>query len=162
MARCPSHVKLAKNIENTITYSTIEVRLAGVIAFAGWPACSPLRRFGAMPAKISNSKARRNMAKPNLRDSTKPGPGLSLIESALRTLETEAGGITALAGAIRDGMGASFIAAAELIRAVKGRVIVTGMGKSGHVARKVAATLASTGTPAFSSIRARQATAISA
>ena len=89
------------------------------------------------------------MAKPNLRDSTKPGPGRSLIESALRTLETEAGGITALAAAIRDGMGASFIAAAELIRAVKGRVIVTGMGKSGHVARKIAATLASTGTPAF-------------
>ena len=45
--------------------------------------------------------------------------------------------------------GGLFIAAAELIRAVKGRVIVTGMGKSGHVARKVAATLASTGTPAF-------------
>ena len=89
------------------------------------------------------------MAKPNLRDSTKPGPGRSLIESALRTLETEAGGIAALAAAIRDGMGASFIAAAERIRAVKGRVIVTGMGKSGHVARKVAATLASTGTPAF-------------
>jgi arabinose-5-phosphate isomerase len=89
------------------------------------------------------------MAQPNLRDSTKPGPGRSLIESALRTLETEAGGIAALAAAIRDGMGASFIAAAELIRAVKGRVIVTGMGKSGHVARKVAATLASTGTPAF-------------
>ena len=89
------------------------------------------------------------MAKPNLRDNTKPGPGGSLIEAALRTLETEAGGITALAAAIRDGMGASFIAAAELIRAVRGRVIVTGMGKSGHVARKVAATLASTGTPAF-------------
>ena len=89
------------------------------------------------------------MAKPNLRDSTKPGPGRSLIESALRTLETEAGGITALAAAIRDGMGASFIATAERIRAVKGRVIVTGMGKSGHVARKIAATLASTGTPAF-------------
>jgi arabinose-5-phosphate isomerase len=89
------------------------------------------------------------MAQPNLRDSTKPGQGRPLIESALRTLETEAGGITALAAAIHDGMGASFIAAAELIRAVKGRVIVTGMGKSGHVARKVAATLASTGTPAF-------------
>src|SRR4029079_6851974 len=57
--------------------------------------------------------------------------------------------ITALAAAIRDGMGASFIAAAELIRAVKGRVIVTGMGKSGHLARTLAATLASTGTPAF-------------
>ena len=89
------------------------------------------------------------MAKPNLRNSTKPGPGRSLIESALRTLDTEAGGITALAAAIRDGMGASFIAATERFRAVKGRVIVTGMGKSGHVARKIAATLASTGTPAF-------------
>ena len=89
------------------------------------------------------------MAKPNLRDSTTPVPSRSLIESALRTLETEAGGITALAAAIRDGLGAPFIAAAELIRGVKGRVIVTGMGKSGHVARKIAATLASTGTPAF-------------
>src|SRR5207302_8131680 len=40
-------------------------------------------------------------------------------------------------------------AAADLIRNAKGRLIVTGMGKSGHVARKIAATLASTGTPAF-------------
>ncbi len=50
---------------------------------------------------------------------------------------------------MRDGLGQPFIAAVELIRAAKGRVIVTGMGKSGHVARKISATLASTGTPAF-------------
>src|SRR5215831_18974408 len=73
----------------------------------------------------------------------------ALIASALRTLETEAGGMAALAAAIRDGLGHSFIAAVELIRQARGRVIVTGMGKSGHVGRKIAATLASTGTPAF-------------
>src|SRR6188474_2795691 len=90
-----------------------------------------------------------NMTKPNLRASKKPGQGHSYIESALRTLEAEAGGVTALAAAIHDGLGHSFISAVDLIRAAKGRVIVTGMGKSGHVARKIAATLASTGTPAF-------------
>src|SRR5262245_25024688 len=72
-----------------------------------------------------------------------------LIASAVRTLEAEAGGISALKAAIDNGLGRSFTAAIELIRSVSGRVIVTGMGKSGHVGRKVAATLASTGTPAF-------------
>src|SRR4051794_21879844 len=72
-----------------------------------------------------------------------------LIASAVRTLEAEAGGINALASAIHDGLGHSFTAAIELIRGASGRVTVTGMGKSGHVGRKVAATLASTGTPAF-------------
>lgn len=72
-----------------------------------------------------------------------------LIASAVRTLEAEAGGITALTAAIHNGLGRSFTAAIELMRAASGRVIVTGMGKSGHVGRKVAATLASTGTPAF-------------
>jgi arabinose-5-phosphate isomerase len=71
------------------------------------------------------------------------------IESALRTLEAEAGGIDALSAALRDGLGATFVAAIELIRAAQGRVIVTGMGKSGHVARKMASTFASTGTPAL-------------
>jgi arabinose-5-phosphate isomerase len=73
----------------------------------------------------------------------------ALIASALRTLETEAGGITALAAAIHDGLGHAFIAAVDLMSQARGRVIVTGMGKSGHVGRKIAATLASTGTPAF-------------
>jgi arabinose-5-phosphate isomerase len=71
------------------------------------------------------------------------------IGSALRTLELEAGGITALSAAIRDGLGGPFAAAVALIHQARGRVIVTGMGKSGHVGRKIAATLASTGTPAF-------------
>src|SRR6266852_1842257 len=71
------------------------------------------------------------------------------IESALRTLEAEASGISALAAAIRDGLGAPLIAAVEMIERAKGRLIVTGMGKSGHIGRKIAATFASTGTPAF-------------
>jgi arabinose-5-phosphate isomerase len=73
----------------------------------------------------------------------------SHIASALRTLDTESDGMAALAGAMSDGLGAPFVAAVETIRNARGRVIVTGMGKSGHVARKIAATLASTGTPAF-------------
>ncbi|MEI7806505.1 MAG: KpsF/GutQ family sugar-phosphate isomerase [Hyphomicrobiales bacterium] len=72
-----------------------------------------------------------------------------LIASALRTLDVENAGLNALAAALRDGLGRSFIASVELIRAAEGRVVVSGMGKSGHVARKIAATLASTGTPAF-------------
>jgi arabinose-5-phosphate isomerase len=71
------------------------------------------------------------------------------IASALRTLDTERDGLAALAAAMCDGLGAPFVAAVETIRNAHGRVIVTGMGKSGHVGRKIAATLASTGTPAF-------------
>ena len=71
------------------------------------------------------------------------------VASALRTLETEREGLAALKAAIADGLGASFVAAVETIRQARGRLIVTGMGKSGHIARKIAATLASTGTPAF-------------
>src|ERR1700683_4946529 len=73
----------------------------------------------------------------------------SYIASALRTLDAEREGVAALAAAMCDMLGASFVAAVEKIRSARGRVIVTGMGKSGHVARKIAATLASTGSPAF-------------
>jgi arabinose-5-phosphate isomerase len=73
----------------------------------------------------------------------------SYIDSALRTLDTESEGIAALIAAMSNGLGGPFVAAVETIRNARGRVIVTGMGKSGHVARKIAATLASTGTPAF-------------
>src|SRR5215217_8525865 len=72
----------------------------------------------------------------------------SAIQSALRTLETERDGLTILMEAISNGLGSFFTAAVETIAAAKGRVIVTGMGKSGHVGRKMTATFASTGTPA--------------
>jgi arabinose-5-phosphate isomerase len=77
------------------------------------------------------------------------GRAPSVIDSALRTLEAEGGGVAALAAALRDHLGSAFVAAIDLIDAAQGRVIVTGMGKSGHVARKIASTFASTGTPAL-------------
>jgi arabinose-5-phosphate isomerase len=75
----------------------------------------------------------------------------SAVLSAIRTLENERQGLQALEDAIRAtaGLGAAFSEAVERIAAASGRVIVTGMGKSGHVGRKIAATFASTGTPAF-------------
>src|SRR5579864_2494971 len=75
--------------------------------------------------------------------------GNAAVQSAVRTFEAEAGGVSALSAALQGPLGAAFAAAVDLIREAKGRVIVTGLGKSGHVARKIAATLASTGTPAF-------------
>ena len=56
--------------------------------------------------------------------------------------------MAALATAFETELGEAFAKAIALLVAAKGRVIVSGMGKSGHVARKIAATLASTGTPA--------------
>lgn len=67
------------------------------------------------------------------------------ILSARRVLAAEAAALEALAVSL-DG---PFVAAVETLAAAAGRVVVSGMGKSGHVARKIAATLASTGTPAF-------------
>jgi len=71
------------------------------------------------------------------------------VQSALRTLDAGISGVSALAAALQGTLGPAFAAAVDAIREAKGRIIVTGLGKSGHVARKIAATLASTGTPAF-------------
>jgi arabinose-5-phosphate isomerase len=67
------------------------------------------------------------------------------LERGRTVLRTEADAIRAL----ERRLGASFVAAVELLLHCTGRVVVSGIGKSGHVARKLAATLASTGTPAF-------------
>ena len=76
-------------------------------------------------------------------------PSNAAVQSALRTLDAEGSGITALAAALQSDLGAAFAAAADVIHNARGRLIVTGLGKSGHIARKIAATFASTGTPAF-------------
>jgi arabinose-5-phosphate isomerase len=67
------------------------------------------------------------------------------LEMARRVLRIEADAVTALAGRL----GTEFDRAVKLILACHGRVIVSGIGKSGHIGRKIAATMASTGTPAF-------------
>ena len=71
--------------------------------------------------------------------------GVKAIETGRRVLRTEAAALSLFADTLDD----AFARAVELILGSNGRVVCSGMGKSGHVARKIAATLASTGTPAF-------------
>ena len=83
----------------------------------------------------------------------------SAAASARRTVETERAGLVALATALEGPLAEPFARAVDLLHATTqqdpvtgaadGRVVVSGLGKSGHVARKIAATFASTGTPAF-------------
>lgn len=67
------------------------------------------------------------------------------LDLARKVIEIEAAAVQALASRIDD----NFLKAINLILSCKGRVIVSGMGKSGHIARKIAATMSSTGTPAY-------------
>jgi arabinose-5-phosphate isomerase len=79
-------------------------------------------------------------------DQDRPGIPVSFdIEAARDVLTTEASGLHALAAAL----GPEFSAAVDCLAGVAGRIVVSGMGKSGHVARKIAATFASTGSPAL-------------
>ena len=71
------------------------------------------------------------------------------IISARNALQTETDGLAALARELDGGLGRSFVAAMDLLRNATGRVIFSGIGKSGHIARKAAATFASTGTRAM-------------
>lgn len=69
----------------------------------------------------------------------------SLLQHAIQVLQTEAAAVAALASRVDE----RFAAACRVLLECRGRAVVMGMGKSGHVASKIAATLASTGTPAF-------------
>ncbi|MEJ2655388.1 MAG: SIS domain-containing protein, partial [Acidihalobacter sp.] len=68
-----------------------------------------------------------------------------LTELGLAVIRTESAAIEALAGRMDD----AFVAACRHLHACRGRIVVLGMGKSGHIGSKIAATLASTGSPAF-------------
>jgi arabinose-5-phosphate isomerase len=72
-----------------------------------------------------------------------------VLDSAKRTLGTERRALEALEQAFDGDLAGPFLQAVEMIGEISGRVIVTGVGKSGHIGVKIAATLASTGTPAF-------------
>src|SRR5438552_2407359 len=88
-------------------------------------------------------------SKPLMAKSSGSAATTTAVQSALRTLDAEGGGIAALVAALGADLGPAFTTAVDLIRDAKGRLIVTGLGKSGHIGRKIAATFASTGTPAF-------------
>lgn len=91
-----------------------------------------------MNAHIANAALRRG-----------PADAAAIRAAALRTLEVEAAGLAELQKAMAGPLGEAFVRAVETICAAQGRLVVTGMGKSGHVGGKITATLASTGTPCF-------------
>jgi arabinose-5-phosphate isomerase len=76
-------------------------------------------------------------------------PSATSVASALRTLEIESDGLRALVDSVAGPLAEPFAAAVHTLKAARGRIIVTGIGKSGHVGQKLAATFASTGSPAF-------------
>jgi arabinose-5-phosphate isomerase len=88
------------------------------------------------------------MTAPLALDASPASAGQDACASALRTIETEAAGLATLKAALGNGLSEPFARAVATIASARGRVIVTGVGKSGHVGAKIAATLASTGTPA--------------
>ena len=94
------------------------------------------RRNGILPPPMNPSTA------PAV---TPPFDAEALVRSARAVIASEAAALHAL----EPRVDAAFVSACSLIFACSGRVVVSGMGKSGHIARKIAATLASTGTPAF-------------
>jgi arabinose-5-phosphate isomerase len=98
-------------------------------------------------------KAISPLAVPTLDTTTKRPPvkraATAAVASAVRTLKLEGEGLELLTAELQGPMAAAFADAVQRLAAVSGRVIVTGIGKSGHVGQKIAATFASTGTPAF-------------
>jgi arabinose-5-phosphate isomerase len=75
-------------------------------------------------------------------------PAAEAVAAARRTIVAERAGLDALDAALGAELGGPFRATVAAILGMRGRVVVTGIGKSGHIGRKIAATLASTGTPA--------------
>ncbi len=71
------------------------------------------------------------------------------VVSAERTLKLEWAGLGSLITALQSDLAADFVSAIKILGSAQGRIIVTGMGKSGHIGQKIAATFASTGTPSY-------------
>jgi arabinose-5-phosphate isomerase len=97
------------------------------------------------PARTLSPAVRRKARGAPLREAR----GSSALSSAVRTLDLECEGLRALRTALDQALGQAFSKAVAVLAGAGGRVIVTGIGKSGLVGQKVAATFASTGTPAF-------------
>lgn len=80
---------------------------------------------------------------------TRKTDATAAIASATRTLEAEKEALIALEAALKGGLAQPFADAVEIIAGISGRVIISGVGKSGHIGSKIAASLSSTGTPTF-------------
>ena len=97
---------------------------------------------------MATATAEKKKAKPRKRAAGLNGAS-ALKKSALRTLKLEVEGLEAVHKALDGAMAKPFARAVDILRKARGRVIVTGIGKSGHIGQKLAATFASTGTPSF-------------
>ena len=106
-----------------------------------------------MPSPLRHTGRRRyNAPMSTVPPSARPAQpdAAHVLQLAVSALDIETSALQAAARRLREGpAGAALVAAVSLILAARGRVVVMGMGKSGHVGRKIAATLASTGTPAL-------------
>lgn len=96
---------------------------------------------------VATSSPRKTRPKANR--AKRGGAAAASIAAGLRTLEIESEGLASLSEGLAQWLAEPFANAVSTIAAARGRVIVTGIGKSGHIGQKVAATFASTGTPAF-------------
>lgn len=103
---------------------------------------------GRASGKTSPARITAKAKKPGTGSGSKASAGKA-TRSALRTLGLERDGLEHVQAALQGPLRAPFERAVTLILNAKGRVIVTGVGKSGHIGQKLAATMASTGTPAF-------------
>ncbi len=99
------------------------------------------QRRSPMTAKATSAGTAANM----LPGPMNPAVAQALITTGMSVVEIETRALQAL----RERLDSSFAEACQIMLACRGRIVATGMGKSGHIARKIAATLASTGTPAF-------------
>jgi len=99
-------------------------------------------KASAVVARKAASKAKKPVAK-------KKSAKSASLDAATRTLKLESAGLSELRKALSNSLGRAFASAVDTIANARGRVIVTGIGKSGHIGQKIAATFASTGTPAF-------------
>ncbi|MGL4395300.1 MAG: KpsF/GutQ family sugar-phosphate isomerase [Hyphomicrobium sp.] len=125
------------------------------------PASATARTLKAGPARGASRQAHKNNGAKSKSAKTAAQPQAATVsakrapsnkaalESAVRTLKLEGDGLSQLAKGLKGAMAAPFLNAVARLSAISGRVIVTGIGKSGHVGQKIAATFASTGTPAF-------------
>lgn len=104
-----------------------------------------------MPVQEILARQAKSVAKPKTKRAQKSAKAKkpAVLDSATRTIAVEADGLSALANALSGPMAKPFSDAVAILQAARGRVIITGIGKSGHVGQKLAATFASTGTPAF-------------
>jgi arabinose-5-phosphate isomerase len=98
---------------------------------------------------MAQSVARRKLQVVGGATGPRPLVATDPVRSAVRTLDFECGGLEALRASLATQLRQPFADAVRVLARARGRVIVTGIGKSGHIAQKLAATFASTGTPAF-------------